>query len=69
MTKKLYFQTVLSEIAVIESYWQLVLVINIYFDKKRDKKTIKFSDYSFLFFFLNLMNTQINHQNKEHCKN
>ena len=35
----MYFQTVLSEIAVIESYWQLELVISGYSDKKRDEKT------------------------------
>ena len=63
--KKMYFQTVLLEIAVIGSYWQLVLVISSYFDKKNViKRKIKI----FRFFFLDLMNTQINHQNNEHCK-
>ena len=60
MTKKMYFQIVLSDIEVIGSYWQLMLVISGYFDKKRDKKTKKK--------FLDLMNTQINHQNIVYCK-
>ena len=48
----MYFQTVLSGIAVIGSYWQLMLVISSYFDKKRDKKTkLIFLINFFNFFF------------------
>ena len=47
-------KNVLLEIAVIGSYWQLVLVIISYFEKIRDKGKIKY-------FFQNLINTQKNH--------
>ena len=59
----MYFQTVLSEIAVIGSYWQLVLVISSYFDQKRAKKA-KLNFLNNFFYFFSLFNEHTNKSSK-----
>ena len=58
--KKMYFQIVLLDIAVIESYWQLMLIINGYFDKKRDKR----AKLNFPIFFFSRFNEHTNKSSK-----